>query len=120
MTDEIERKLAIQIKRAEEDAKECLKNRAYDQYALYTQKSWTLNQILIWDYSLAYLVRKVNDQNKTIEFLRPLVPESFAKAIDEQVHDGLKRMLYEAIGKRDAYDFYMTLLIKEEMKNELI
>lgn len=119
MTEKTKTRINARIEILNDAAEQCSKNNAMDGYLWLSQESWTLNSILIWDYSFERASKELKIQNDTISYLKSVLPKALDSNIDSVVLKNMKEMYQEALGRQRAYLYYLNELNKET-HNELI
>lgn len=119
MTEKTKTRINARIEILNDAAEQCSKNNAMDGYLWLSQEAWTLNSILIWDYSLERASKELKVQSDTFSYLKSVLPKALKSNIDSVVIKNMKEMCQEALGKWRAYLYYLNELNKET-HNELI
>lgn len=114
MTEKTKTRINARIKILNDAAEQCRGGHLW-----LSQEAWTLNTILIWDYSLERASKELKIQNDTISYLKSVLPKALNSNIDSVVLKNMKEMYQEALGRQSAYLYYLNELNKET-HNELI
>lgn len=120
MTEKTKKRIIARIAMVKDASEVCDKDNDMKSYLCLSQEAWTLNSILIWEYSLDVATKELKVQNDTIRYFNSVLPKAINDNINRVVLKNMREMYYEALGRQKAYIYYLDELNKEARDNELI
>lgn len=120
MTEKTKTRIIARIAMVKDASEAVNKDNDMKSYLCLSQEAWTLNSILIWEYSLDTATKELKIQNDTIRYFNSVFPKAINDNIDRVVLKNMREMYYEALGRQKAFIYYLDELNKEACDNELI